>query len=248
MPYQFATERPDYSDLASGRVFYSLPGHPAFPVRLASEIFQRCLAQRRAAGASEPPVLYDPCCGAAYLLSVVAYLHGPSIRAIVGSDVDPTAVKLAGRNLELLTADGIDRRIGELTTDLARYGKDSHRQALGIARKIRERIARMPRITSRVFQADAGNPADMQRGFSGSKVDLVITDIPYGRHSEWGGKLHNVPHPARTMLDALLGNLSPTGLVAVVSDKAQKISHEKFLRVERFQIGKRQIVILKPVA
>ena len=50
MQYLYATERPDYSDLASGRVFYSLPGHPAFPIRLASEIFQRCLAFRRAAG------------------------------------------------------------------------------------------------------------------------------------------------------------------------------------------------------
>ena len=51
MQYKFAKEQPDYSDLASGRVFYSLPGHPAFPVRLASEVFQRCLAHREDAGA-----------------------------------------------------------------------------------------------------------------------------------------------------------------------------------------------------
>ena len=43
MEYKFASERTNYTDLASGNVFYSLPGHPAFPVRLASEIYQRCL-------------------------------------------------------------------------------------------------------------------------------------------------------------------------------------------------------------
>ena len=70
MQYQFATERPDYSDLASGRVLYSMPGHPAFPIRLGSEILQRCLALRRAAGYSSPVVLYDPCCGTGYLVTV----------------------------------------------------------------------------------------------------------------------------------------------------------------------------------
>src|SRR5438128_795255 len=40
MPFKFAVERENYADYASGKVFYNLPGHPAFPVRLASEIFQ----------------------------------------------------------------------------------------------------------------------------------------------------------------------------------------------------------------
>lgn len=59
MPYRFATERRDYSDYASGKVFYALPGCPAFPVRLASEIFQRCLEIRAAEDATQPCVLYD---------------------------------------------------------------------------------------------------------------------------------------------------------------------------------------------
>jgi hypothetical protein len=246
VPYRFAIERPDYSDLSSGRVFYSLPGHPAFPIRLASEIFQRCLAHRQAAGYSGPPALYDPCCGAAYLLSVLAYLHGPSIRALAASDVDPTAVELARRNLELLTAEGLDRRIAALGADYARFGKDSHRQALESACRLRERIGRMSLIPTRVFQADAGNPADILRGLNGSKVDLVITDIPYGRHSVWHGTLRDESHSVWNLLNALLEVLSPTGLVAVAADKAQKISHESYRRIERFSIGKRQVVILKP--
>jgi len=112
MEYKYAKEQPDYSDFASGRVFFSLPGHPAFPIRLASEIFQRCVAHRKAIyNNSTPGVLYDPSCGAAYHLSVLAYLHGTQIREVIASDVDEKAVALAGRNLGLLNVDGLDRRI-----------------------------------------------------------------------------------------------------------------------------------------
>src|SRR5512146_2476527 len=103
MQYKYAKEQQDYSDFSSGRVFYSLPGHPAFPVRLGSEIFQRCIAYRKAIhGNSAPCTLYDPCCGAAYHLSVLAYLHGESIREVIVSDIDKKAVELARRNLRLL--------------------------------------------------------------------------------------------------------------------------------------------------
>src|SRR5512134_399203 len=103
MQYKYEKTQIDYSDLASGRVFYSLPGHPAFPVRLASEIFQRCVAHRKSIYAvSEPCTLYDPCCGAAYHLSVLGYLHGEHIRKIIASDVDEKAIDLANRNLGLL--------------------------------------------------------------------------------------------------------------------------------------------------
>src|SRR5687767_13972902 len=99
MNYKFATERTDYSHLASGRVFYSWPGHPAFPVRLASEIFQRCQARRAALGLSARCVLYDPCCGAGYSLSVLAFLHREAIHTVVGSDVDEHAVARTRQNL-----------------------------------------------------------------------------------------------------------------------------------------------------
>ena len=113
MQYKYATEPQDYSDLASGRVFYSLPGHPAFPVRLASEIFQRCIASRETIYKdSSPCTLYDPCCGAAYHLSVLGYLHGKHIQEIIASDINEKAVALAGRNLGLLSVAGMDKRIG----------------------------------------------------------------------------------------------------------------------------------------
>src|SRR5690349_6954969 len=103
MAYRFALDHEDYSDFAAGRVFYGLPGHPAFPVRLASEIFQRC----RAISAAQLPSIYDPCCGGAYLLSTLAYLHGKDIRRIVASDVDQSILQTADANLALLTIDGL---------------------------------------------------------------------------------------------------------------------------------------------
>ncbi len=122
MQYKYATERANYADLASGHVFYSLPGHPALPVRLASEIYQRCLALR-GQGIS-PCTIYDPCCGAAYHLSVIAYLHWESIYRVICSDIDEKAVRLAERNLGLLTPGGIKRRSREISAMVHLYDKD----------------------------------------------------------------------------------------------------------------------------
>ena len=42
MSYKFAITDENYEDFASGRVLFNQHGTTAFPVRLASEIFQRC--------------------------------------------------------------------------------------------------------------------------------------------------------------------------------------------------------------
>jgi len=39
MSYRMVPVRADHRDLASGFVLRSAPGHPAFPVRLAEELF-----------------------------------------------------------------------------------------------------------------------------------------------------------------------------------------------------------------
>ncbi|MBA2678764.1 MAG: hypothetical protein H0U76_10280, partial [Ktedonobacteraceae bacterium] len=85
MTYRFAQERQDYTDFATGRVFHSIPGRTAFPVRLAGEIFQRCVALYQQGGGHVPCILYDPCCGGASLLSAVAYLHWPVLEQVIGS-------------------------------------------------------------------------------------------------------------------------------------------------------------------
>ncbi len=247
MQYKYVKERPDYSDLASGRVFHSLPGHPAFPVRLASEIFQRCMAHRQTLYENSTRcVLYDPCCGAAYHLSILAYLHREHIQKVIGSDVDEKAVALAKRNLELAGIAGLNNRIVEISSMSERYGKNSHEDALRSAQVLRDHslaLAQNYPVTTSIFRANATEGKEISNNIKANSVDIVFTDVPYGQHSAWRNS--EVIDPLSTMLDALKGVLSSASIVAIASDKQQKVSHEKYRRIEQFQTGKRRVVIMK---
>lgn len=250
MQYQYVKERVDYSDLTSGRVFYSLPGHPAFPVRPASEIFQHCLAIREATYQSSTPcVLYDPCCGAAYSLSVLGYLHGEKIQKLVGSDVDEKAVALARQNLGLLNNSGLNTRIQEISEMLRLYGKESHQAALASSRILQKRVLSLNKdhpLTTKAFQASIFDSQVLSEHISAGSVDIVFTDIPYGQHSQWQtDSSAEISNPIWSMLNTLTSVLSPSGIVAIVSDKGQKIAHENYQRLKQFQIGKRRVHILK---
>ena len=252
MQYQYAKERVDYSDLSSGRVFYSLPGHPAFPVRLASEIFQRCMAIREATyKISSPCVVYDPCCGAAYSLSVLGYLHGEKIQELIGSDVGEKAVAMAAQNLGLLNISGLNNRMREISEILKLYGKESHKEALVSSHILQTRITSLNKdhpIITKVFQASVFDGKAILENMGDRSVDIVFTDIPYGQHSQWRETCSiETPDPIWSMLNTLTTVLSPSSIVAIVSDKEQKIAHENYQRIKQFQIGKRRIHILKPI-
>jgi tRNA G10 N-methylase Trm11 len=75
---------------------------------------------------------------------------------------------------------------------------------------------------------------------------MVITDIPYGSHSKW--EQTQAADPAWAMLEALSSFLTPKSMLVVSSDKQQKIVHEKYKRLEKLQVGKRQVVFLEPQA
>jgi 23S rRNA (guanine2535-N1)-methyltransferase len=251
--YRYATERADYSHLASGRVFYGLPGYPALPVRLASEIFQRCLARRRASGPPVRCVLYDPCCGAGYSLSVLAFLHRAAIHTAIGSDVDEQAVQRARRNLDLLTLAGLEHRSGEIARLAADYGKASHREALGSVEFVRRQVtAQVPAypLVTQVFQVDVTAPGAVLAHLPTAAVDIVLADIPYGQHSQWQHANEAPPGtaPLWLLLDNLRPVLAPAGVVAVVSSKAERAAHAGFRRVEHFLAGKRRVTVLEPLA
>lgn len=243
MPYQFATEDQDYSDYSSGRVLYHQPGAPAFPIRLASEIFQRAfqlLDLRR------PITIYDPTCGSAYHLTALGFLHGAAIQAILASDVDEHILSLAQRNLGLLDPSGLALREAELTSLYASFVKPSHAEALRSAERLRRARENLPPIRTRVFLANAFDPDTLQQGLSGETPDLVISDIPYGQMSAWQSADDHAS-PIWSMLDALRMVITRPALVAIAADKAQKVTHAAYQRTGQFQIGKRRVTFLRPL-
>jgi 23S rRNA (guanine2535-N1)-methyltransferase len=249
MTFRFATLRENYSDYASGKVFYNLPGHPAFPIRLASEIFQRALYLRAAKGLETPVRLYDPCCGGAYHIAVLAFLHGENIQEITASDLDDQSLAIAERNLSLLTQKGLERRIAEIEAMERLYGKDSHREARQSAETLKNRLIQLNEIhpiPTDLFQADALEGDEIPRHFGSKQVDLVITDIPYGIQSNWitsdsGGE----KEPIWLLLENIRKVLASGAIVAVAAAKRQKIAHESYQQVAKLKLGKRQVVILE---
>lgn len=254
MPYRFAVAQQDYTDYAGGRVFYSLPGQPAFPARLISEIFQRCQVICQAAGNPGPYTLYDPCCGGAYHLCVLTYLHGEAIKTIIASDIDADVLALARRNLNLLTPTGLQQRIAEIQTLYTAYNKPSHKAAIESARRLERRLGTWTRpVSIHTFQADVTDRAAVAQGINIHTsdiricIDIVLTDIPYGQLTTWqsGEDTCVTRTPVWRMLESLRHNLPQGVVVAVASDKRQKIAHEAYRRVEQFQIGKRRVAVLR---
>lgn len=251
MQYKFV-QKQDFSVYASGGVFYSLPGHPALPVRLASEIFQRCRAIRKTEGLTNPAVLYDPCCGGAYHLTVLAYLHGEEIDRLIGSDVNPDILQVAARNLNLLTLAGLEARMAELSTLVERYEKASHQAALAHAQILRNQlltwVKRRP-LKTRLFRANATDKKAIKDHLQEERVDIVMTDVPYGQQTAWE-PLTSSPAAAEDQIGQILEGLIPVlaerAVVAIVADKKQQIGHANYRRVERFQLGKRQVMLLQP--
>jgi hypothetical protein len=248
MPYRYTQNR-NFADYASGRVFYAQPGQPAFPVRLASEIIQRALRHWRAAGGEGRIHIYDPVCGGAYWLSVLAYLQWDQIASICASDIEEEILPLAARNLALLQPAGLGQRIDEIERLLAEFGKASHAAALESARQFRQQLTanlRSHTIDTHVFQADATDPEGIRRGLGNRPIDLVLADVPYGWHSAWVASEEDDHPPVVKMLQALQPFLKPGAVIAIATDKSQKIRLTSYQRLERFQIGKRRIFILAP--
>ncbi|MGE5223914.1 MAG: hypothetical protein ACM3PY_15860, partial [Omnitrophica WOR_2 bacterium] len=197
-----------------------------------------------------PITLYDPCCGGAYHLGVLAYLHWKDIAAIIASDIDPEALSLAERNLALLTPGGLERRIAEIEKMISLYGKESHAGALESARSLRQQQAQFLQdhvIETEIFFADVTNKETLVNRIGRKAVDIVLTDVPYGWSSGWQTPTaaQDDLSPAWRMLDSLKSILSPDSVVAIAADKGQKFTHESFQRLDKFRVGRRQVWILQ---
>lgn len=239
LKYIYETEQKNYQDFASGRVLYNQKGATAFPVRLASEIFLRSKAYLKEKGHEGLITIYDPFCGGAYLLTVLGFLHGRYLSRIIASDIDENILSLARRNLALLKGDGLEKRIEEINSDLSSYGKVSHEEALHSALKLKELQADINQLLEiKCFQADAGKVSLPV----GEKVDLVLTDLPYGQITHWSSADEN---GLELFLENIESLLKPTSILAIISVKEQKIEHKSYNRIKHFTIGKRRVSFLE---
>lgn len=245
MNYRFAIENINYEEYSSGRVFYSQKGATSFPVRLASEIYQLCKSVLINQGVNKPYVLYDPCCGGAYLLASIGFLHGEEILEINASDVDETIIPLAKKNLALLSKEGIDDRIREIQKMIADFGKESHADALKNALNLKSILEKMNKcIEIKCFVSDVTKNRDFINGVH--NVNIIITDLPYGDIVNWNSMLDE-KEAVENLLDNVLQIFSKESVIAIISKRKTKIKHKDYKQVERFVIGKRQITILQAI-
>ncbi len=236
MIYKYCEDQ-NFEDFASGKVLIHRTGYPNFPVRLAQEIFCRCVQYLDDPGRVS---LYDPCCGGGYLVTTLGFLNYERIETIAASDISEEAVRLAGENLSLLHKSGIEQRIRQLNRLLSLHHKNSHMEALNSAEKLWNIVKNASHeLKFDVFQADVlSSRAPDRQAF---QADIIFTDVPYGNLVQWQhDKEENV-----NLLDQLLPVTKENSVVAICSDKSQKFRSEHFQRVEKQAVGKRLFQIYR---
>jgi 23S rRNA (guanine2535-N1)-methyltransferase len=230
MKFQFNPSKANYVHLAAGRVLLSQAGATSFPVRLASEIFQLCYSYL----GKERIRVYDPCCGTAYLLTTLGFLHPEQIEALYGSDLSQNALEIAQKNLRLLSKTGLLARREAIEELYAKYGKESHQAALQSCDAL---LAGLPErdFDREIWLADAGT-----RCLAPETTDLLICDVPYGEKVSW-----EADASIYQLLEAQYPALRQGGLLVTISDKSQKAAHPNYQRYKQMNHGKRRISILE---
>lgn len=236
--YKYTSAEKNYEDYASGRVLYGVRGATNFPVRLGSEIFQHCTAYLKGKGKQGPYRIYDPFCGVAYSLTTLGFLHGKEIESIAASDIDGRILEFADKNLSLLSSEGLEKRIEELKIFIEKYQKEAHKEALKSAYRLRENVLNSIKI--QCFQESALDFEEIPKVIPA--LDIVITDLPYGRLTAWNGNI-NSSHPVEDFLGKLNRGMSPISIAAIVCDKHQSIPWQGDKSVMVF--GKRKVYLLK---
>ena len=235
MQYKYCANE-NFEDFASGRVLSHKYGFPNFPVRLAQEIYCRCLNYLKN---KTDICIYDPCCGSAYMLAAVGFLNFNNLNKIVCSDYDDNALEFAGKNLNLLSVSGLQERIAYLENLYIKFNKPAHLEAIESAKRLMKFINEEHSVNILSFKADILSENSLKdKNF---KADIVFTDIPYGNLVSWQEDNDN-------NINILLNNLKPVitsdSVIAVCSSNRQRIKSENYARLEKQQIGKRKFEIL----
>jgi RRNA methyltransferase AviRa. len=249
MEYRYETEQRSYEDYASGRVLLNAQGTTAFPVRLASEIYQQGKAYLAGKGRTGGLMLYDPCCGGAHLLTSIGIRHGGDLSRIIGTDIDQRVLEVARRNLSMVNADGMMQRLAQLRELAQAYDKASHKEAVVSAERLLTLIEQRGHVIE--VQCDGydtvspTSSSEMLDKLNG-KVDFVFTDVPYGDIVQWSeAEDGDNVDPIAKMLGNLVPRLAPISVIAIVADKKQKVEHPAYRRLKKLKVGKRQVVFLE---
>lgn len=223
-------------DLASGKVLFSRPGLTAFPVRLASELFLRATSILMREGRAPPYHLYDPTSGGGYLVTVLGFMHGDKLRNVSISDISTEAVSVAAKNAALLTPEGLSQRLRELSNLVALHDRQSHCAALQSGNKL---FALDRCLPTNVFQADATDTKRLASKLTDlPPVDLVIADVPYGKHEHWRAGSNE------TSLLASLSHIN-VRVVALATAKGIKFNHPGFERAGKYHHGHRTLWLFR---
>jgi tRNA G10 N-methylase Trm11 len=238
LAYRYAVTRENYADLSG--VLHSAPGFPAFPARLASEMFQRALALSPDA----PARVWDPCCGSGYLLSALVLLHRRDITEVLGTDLDPAALALAQKNVGLLSEAGMVGRATDLRARAERLGKPAYLDTAAAAERLGRALAEQGgTVSGGVARADALDPDQLRRALYGRRPNLVITDIPYGEQTTWTG-----PSAARGVTGMLsaLDEVLDEGVVIAVAARGRRVTADSpRTPVASFKIGTRAVALFR---
>jgi len=228
MEYKYSRDD-NYEDYASGRVIYGGKGIPNFPVRLLNEIFGRAKSYLEK---QSEIIVYDPCCGGGYALTVLGFFHSDCINMLYGSDIDENMVTYANKNTKLLTAAGLEERRKELEALYEQYHKESHKEALESLKRLENTLKKD--IKTEIFQADCTKQLPY------ISPDIIITDVPYGNLVEWND---NSVLSLSDMMMQLVAITKSGAILAVCMDKKQKGSCKGWRRLEKQIVGKRKFEI-----
>lgn len=227
-------QKDNFKDFASGQVLYGGGGIPNFPVRLLIELYCRA---KNYLPKSKDIVIYDPCCGGGYALTVLGFFYNREIEKMYGSDIDQNMISYANKNVGLLTDIGINKRKEEIQQLYNKYGKDSHKEALHSCDRLKNMFSRD--VSAEIFKADC------TKVLPHISPDIIITDVPYGSLVEWN---NGEPISLDFMLEQLWMISHQNTILAICMNKKQKINCSKWKRLERQNIGKRKFEILQRTA
>ena len=107
-------------------------------------------------------------------------------------------------------------------------------------------------LPTRLFLADALDPASLAPHLEPRSIDVVIADVPHGQRTHWldvqapqdGPDEPDGSTTIWRLLEALRPALAPDAVLAIVGDKSQRARHEQYAPAGTLQIGKRRATFL----